>query len=142
MGEYPKVSEKFTSRVKKPGWKSKLKMFVITAAVVFIAISFFWGEFGFFRMWYLSKKIERIEKDIEVLKVQRNDLLWEADKMKNDPQYIQRYAVETYGYARPDQKIIQFVPADSTASRVRGVAQKSGRSADEPIQNRSVRRTH
>ena len=52
-------------------------------------------------MWYLSKKIERIEKDIDVLKVQRNDLLWETDKMKNDPQYIQRYAVETYGYARP-----------------------------------------
>jgi cell division protein FtsB len=142
MGEYPKVSEKFSNRVSGSTWKSKLKMFIITAVTVFISISFFWGEFGFFRMWYLSKTIDRIEKDIRVLKVQRNDLLWETDKMQNDPQYIQRYAVETYGYARADQKIIQFVPADSTMNRARGVAQINGRSTNEPIQNRSVRRTH
>jgi cell division protein FtsB len=67
-------------------------------------------------MWYLTKKIERIESDIERLKVQRNDLLWETDKIKNDPDYLQRYAIETYGYAKPDQKIIQFVPADSSSS--------------------------
>jgi cell division protein FtsB len=142
MGEYPKVSEKFSNRVSGSSWKSKLKMFIITAITVFISISFFWGEFGFFRMWYLSKTIDRIEKDIRVLKVQRNDLLWETDKMQNDPQYIQRFAIETYGYARADQKIIQFVPADSTAGHSRGVAQINGRSTNEPIQNRSVRRPH
>jgi cell division protein FtsB len=142
MGEYPKVSDRFSNRASKSGWKSRLKMFVITAAVVFIIISFFWGEFGFFRMWFISKKIERIERDIAVLKVQRNDLLWETDKMQNDPQYIQRYAVETYGYARPEQKIIQFVPADSTAGSFRGVTQRNGRSANGPIQNRSVRSPH
>ena len=94
----------------------KLKMFALTAAVVFLIISFFWGESGFIRMWYLTKKIERVEHDIRILKVQRNDLLWETDKIKNDPDYIQRYAIETYGYARPEQKIIQFVPADTSAS--------------------------
>jgi cell division protein FtsB len=141
MTTYPKVSERFSSRVNHSTWKSKLKMFLITVACVFMIVSFFWGEFGFFRMWYLSKKIDRITRDIEVLNVQRNDLLWETDKMKNDPQYIRRYAVETYGYARSDQKIIQFVPADSTAG-ARGVAHRNGRTANESVQNRSVRYTH
>ena len=90
-------------------------MFLITTIVVFIIISFFWGEFGFIRMYYLSKKIENIQHDIAVLKVQHNDLLWETEKIKTDPDYIQRYAIEKYGYARPEQKIIQFVPADSSA---------------------------
>jgi cell division protein FtsB len=116
MAEYPRISEKFSGRLKKSGLKSKIKMFFITAILVFLAISFFWGEFGFFRMWYLSKKIDKLEKDIEILKVQRNDLLWETEKMKNDPDYIQKYAIETYGYARPDQKIIQFVPVDSAST--------------------------
>jgi cell division protein FtsB len=115
MAEYPRVSEKFSGRVKKSGVGSKIKMFLITTLFVFLIISFFWGEFGFIRMWYLSKKIDKLEKDIEILQVRRNDLLWEADKMKNDSTYIQKYAIEKYGYARPDQKIIQFVPADSSS---------------------------
>ncbi len=56
MTEYPKVSERFSSRVNHSTWKSKLKMFLITVACVFLIVSFFWGEFGFFRMWYLVQK--------------------------------------------------------------------------------------
>lgn len=91
-------------------------MFGIITAVVFVVLSFFWGEFGFFRMWILSTRIERLEKEIATLQVQKQDLLWEMDKMKNDSDYIKRYAVEKYGYARPDQKVIQFVPTDSAGT--------------------------
>ncbi len=71
-------------------------------------------------MWVLTKKIEKLEKDILVLKLERQDALWEIDKMKNDPEYIQKYAVQKYGYARPDQNVIQFVPTDSVrAARAR-----------------------
>ena len=94
-------------------------MFLITTAVVFLIVSFFWGEYGLVRMWFLSSKIKNLEKDITLLKVQRNDYLWETNKMKNDPAYIQRYAVEEFGYAKPTHKIIQFVPADSSSAKLR-----------------------
>jgi cell division protein FtsB len=81
-------------------------------------------------MWFLTKKIDRVEQDIRTLKVQRNDLLWETDKLKNDPDYIQRYAIETYGYAKPDQKIIQFVPADTSA--VKPMVQTAGSKPRKP----------
>ncbi len=113
MARYPKVSKKFKSRLKKSKIKLRLLMFGIITASVFVILSFFWGEFGFFRIWILSKKIEKLEREIAVLQVEQQDLLWEMDKMKNDPDYIKRYAVEKYGYARPDQKVIQFVPADA-----------------------------
>lgn len=116
MSEYPTVSKKFARRVKTSGLKSKIKMFAITAFFVFMAISFFWGEFGFLRMWILGRKIDKLQQDIRVLKVQRHDILWETDKIKNDQAYIMRYAVETFGYARPDQKVIQFVHKDSPLS--------------------------
>ncbi len=114
MARYPKVSKKFKSRLKKSKIKSRLLMFGIITAAVFVILSFFWGEFGFFRMWILSERIEMLEREIASLQVKQQDLLWEMDKMKNDPDYIKRYAVEKYGYARPDQSVIQFVPVDST----------------------------
>ena len=120
MARYPKVSKKFKSRLKKSKIKSRLLMFGIITAAVFVILSFFWGEFGFFRMWILSKRIERLEKEIATLQVAQHDLLWEMDKMKNDPDYIKRYAVEKYGYARPDQTVIQFVPTDSTSADTPG----------------------
>lgn len=90
-------------------------MFGLVLFSVFIILSFSWGEFGFIRMWILSKKIEKLEKEIATLKVQKQDIAWEIDRMKNDSDYIKRYAVEKYGYARPDQKIIQFVPPDTSS---------------------------
>jgi cell division protein FtsB len=114
MAKYPKVSSEFKGRLKRSKIKSRLLMFGIITVVVFVILSFFWGEFGFFRMWILSKRIERLEKEIATLQVEKQDLLWEMDKMKNDSDYIKRYAVEKYGYARPDQKVIQFVPADTS----------------------------
>ncbi len=120
MARYPKVSNKFKSRLKKSKIKSRLLMFGIITAVVFVILSFFWGEFGFFRMWILSKRIERLETEIATLQVKKQDLLWEMDKMKNDSDYIKRYAVEKYGYARPDQKVIQFVPSDSAGTDAAG----------------------
>ncbi len=116
MARYPKVSREFKGRLKRSKIKSRLLMFGIITVVVFVILSFFWGEFGFFRMWILSKRIERLEKEIATLQVEKQDLLWEMDKMKNDSDYIKRYAVEKYGYARPDQRVIQFVPGDSTGT--------------------------
>lgn len=114
MAAYPKISKKFKSRVKKSKLKSRLIMFIVIIGFVFLTLSFFWNEYGFIRMWILKRNIEKLEKEIIALKVEKHDLLWEIDKMKNDPEYITKYAVEKYGYARSDQKVIQFVPADSS----------------------------
>jgi cell division protein FtsB len=116
MASYPRVSGRFKRRLKGSKLKVRLLMFGFVLFSVFIILSFSWGEFGFIRMWILSKKIEKLEKEIATLKVQKQDIAWEIDRMKNDPDYIKRYAVEKYGYARPDQKIIQFVPPDTSAT--------------------------
>jgi len=110
---YPNISSKFKARLKKSKLRSRLVMFAVITGSVFVIFSFFWNDYGFIRMWILNRKIDKLEKEIAMLKVQKHDLLWEIDKMKNDPEYIKRYAVEKYGYARSDQRVIQFVPADS-----------------------------
>lgn len=116
MAAFPRQSKKFTKRVKNSGFLPRIKIFIYVLAAVSIILFFFWGEYGFFRMWILHRKIDRLEKEVLALKVAKQDLLWEIDKMRNDPDYLIRYAVENYGYARPDQKIIHFVPLDTSAT--------------------------
>jgi len=114
MTAYPRTSKKFVQRVKRSSFLPRLKIFIYVLIAVSVILIFFWGEFGFFRMWILNRKIVKLEKEVLTLKVAKQDLLWEIDKMKNDPDYLIKHAVENFGYARPDQKIIQFVPVDTS----------------------------
>ena len=121
MPTYPGTSKKFVQRVRKSRFLPRLKVFIYVLIAVSVILIFFWGEFGFFRMWILNRKIDKLEQEILALKVAKQDLLWEIEKMKNDPDYIIKYAVENFGYARPDQKIIQFVPVDTLAADSKGI---------------------
>gem|GEM_PF-1542346 len=114
MTAYPRTSKKFVRRVKGSSFLPRLRIFIYVLAAVSVILVFFWGEFGFFRMWILHRKINKLENEVLALKVAKQDLLWEIDKMKNDPDYLIKHAVENFGYARPDQKIIQFVPVDTS----------------------------
>jgi cell division protein FtsB len=116
MAAFPRQSKKFARRIRNSRLLPRIKIFVYVLAAVSIILFFFWGEYGFIRMWILHRKIDKLEKEVLALKVAKQDLLWEIDKMKNDPDYLIRYAVENYGYARPDQKIIHFVPLDTSAT--------------------------
>jgi cell division protein FtsB len=116
MAAFPGTSKKFSKKVRNSGFFPRIRIFIYVLAAVSIILFFFWGEYGFFRMWILHRRIDKLEREILTLKVARQDLAWEIEKMKNDPDYLIRYAVENYGYARPDQKIIHFVPLDTTAA--------------------------
>lgn len=116
MAAFPRQSKKFSRRVKNLPFLPRIRIFIYVLIAVSIILFFFWGEYGFLRMWILHRRIDKLEKQVLALKVAKQDLLWEIDKMKNDPDYLIKYAVENYGYARPDQKIIHFVPLDTTAT--------------------------
>jgi len=94
--------------------KSRLKMFLWTLGFVLLFFYFFWGESGFLRMWILKHEISALEANITMLKVQKHDMLWELEKLKKDKEYLKKYAAKAFGYARPDQTVIQFTQDDST----------------------------
>lgn len=114
MATYPRTSKKFVRRVRGSNIWPRVRIFLYVLAAVSLILIFFWGEFGFFRMWILHRRIVKLEKEVLTLKVAKQDLLWEIEKMKTDHDYVIKHAVENYGYARPDQKIIQFVQVDTT----------------------------
>ncbi|NLI16689.1 MAG: hypothetical protein GX409_10440 [candidate division Zixibacteria bacterium] len=113
MAEFPKVSQDFNRRINKKSSSVRLKKFIILTFIVGIGVLFMQGDYGLLKIYRLKMKIRAAEKEVTQLKVKAVDLKWETDKLKADSQYIQLYASEIYGYARPEGQIIKFVSADS-----------------------------
>jgi cell division protein FtsB len=117
MAELPKVSANFTRRAKKKDLGQKIKRYMVLTGIVFIGVIFYRGEYGLSKIFRLRTKVEAVQKEITQLKVQAADLKWEIEKLKADTQYIQLYASEHLGYAKPEGKIIQFVPSTQDSSK-------------------------
>lgn len=113
MAELPKVSQDFSRRVTKKRLSSNIKKFVIMTFLVGVGVMFMQGDYGLLKIYRLKAKIKAAEKDVTIYKVKNTDLKWETEKLKTDSQYIQLYAAEKYGYAKPEGQIIKFVSADS-----------------------------
>lgn len=113
MAELPKVSQDFNRRVTQKKLSSNIKKFVILTFLVGVGVMFTQGDYGLLKIYRLKTKIKAVEKEVTELKVKAVDLKWETDKLKTDSLYIQLYASEKYGYAKPEGQIIKFVSADS-----------------------------
>lgn len=114
--EIPKISKEFIKKVKREK-TSKLKKAFFVSIIVFIVVMFARGDYGLLKIYRLYNKIDSAEKEIVRLKVEAEDLKWELSKLKNDSTYIKLFAAEHYGYAMPDQTIIQFLPAPEDTSK-------------------------
>ncbi|MCP4582501.1 MAG: septum formation initiator family protein [candidate division Zixibacteria bacterium] len=114
--EFPRMTTDILKRLRMDRLGKRVKKFLLLTSVVFVAVLFTRGDYGLFRIYKLHSKVDEAKKDITHLKVQAEDLTWEIDKLKNDSAYIKLYASEQYGYAKSNQKIIQFLPSpeDST----------------------------
>ena len=113
MAELPKVSQDFNRRVNKKGFSASITRIVILTFLVGVGVIFAQGDYGLLKIYRLKTKIKAAEKEVTQLKVKASDLKWEANKLKTDSLYIQLYASEKFGYAKPEGQIIQFVSADS-----------------------------
>ena len=117
MSDMPKVSANVARRTRKKGIGQKIKKYAVLTIIVFIGVLFMRGEYGLLKIYRLRAKIKTAQDDIIRLKVKGADLKWELDKLKSDTQYIQLYASEHFGYAKPAGTVIQFVPPPQDSLR-------------------------
>jgi cell division protein FtsB len=110
MARRRKISTGISGKINKKSFSKRVKGFLVLTAIVFIAVLFCSGNYGFLKIYRLYSRVEDIKKEITRLKVQAVDLEWEINKLKNDSSYIKLYASEHYGYAKSGQTIIQFLP--------------------------------
>lgn len=81
---------------------------LITLAFIYISISLIFGDMGFIKYMKLKKIKDALETEIITLEKENKILQAQIKALKEDPYYIEKYAREEFGMARPDEYIFQF----------------------------------
>ena len=95
---------------------SKLQKQLIRGVLSIIGISliiiFVFGNHGVIELYQLSKKRQKIQEEIVLLRQQKIDLEKEKSLLKNDKKHIEKLAREKYRMAKPNERIFKVIEKD------------------------------
>ncbi len=81
---------------------------LVTLAFFYIVIALVLGNMGFLKYAALTKTKNTLVTDISTLEKENKALKTRVSSLKDDNFYIEKYAREEYGLAKPDEYIFQF----------------------------------
>lgn len=81
---------------------------IVSLAVLYLSFSLLFGNMGFLKYSSLTKTRNGLVAEIGTLDKENKALKTRVGSLKNDDFYIEKYAREEYGLARPDEYIFQF----------------------------------
>ena len=81
---------------------------IVTLAFFYIVIALVLGNMGFLKYTALTKTKNTLGTEINTLEKENKALKAHVSALKNDGFYIEKYAREEYGLAKPDEYIFQF----------------------------------
>ncbi len=81
-------------------------------AIAYLSYNLVFGEMGLLKYIELKKNKQRLESDITRINRENKAMSEQVNALKKDPYYIEKYAREEYGLAKPDEFIFQFKKDD------------------------------
>ncbi|MBI3592689.1 MAG: septum formation initiator family protein [Nitrospirae bacterium] len=81
---------------------------IVILAFFYIGITLLFGDMGFIKYTKLKNTRNRLETEIRNMENENKTLKTHVNALKEDHFYIEKYAREEYGLARPDEYIFQF----------------------------------
>jgi cell division protein FtsB len=80
----------------------------IAIALAYLSYNLLFGEMGVIKYIELKQNKKRLESEITRIDKENKALNVQVNSLKKDPYYIEKYAREEYGLAKPDEFIFQF----------------------------------
>ena len=81
---------------------------IVTLAFLYMIIALVLGNMGFLKYTALTKTKHTLDTEISTLEKENKALQARVAALKDDDFYIEKYAREEYGLAKPDEYIFQF----------------------------------
>jgi cell division protein FtsB len=89
--------------------KRRLVFFtIVLLSFIYLFINFTFGNMGLLRYIELNKTKTRLETEIKEISEENKQLGLQIDLLKKDPFYLEKYAREDFGLAKPDEYIFQY----------------------------------
>ena len=106
MRNKKKLKQSF-NKIQRQLIRGVLSIFGISLVIIFI-----FGNHGVIKLYQLSKKRQKIQEEIVLLRQQKIDLEKEKSLLKNDKKYIEKLAREKYRMAKPNERIFKVIDKD------------------------------
>ena len=85
---------------------------VLSVIGISLIIIFIFGNHGVIELYKLSKKRQKIQEEIVLLRQQKIDLEKEKSLLKDDKKHIEKLAREKYRMAKPNERIFKVIEKD------------------------------
>ena len=81
---------------------------VLILSIIYLAHSLLLGDSGILKYRELGRKKAGLEKEINDLRAENTQIKSEIKSLNENPFYMEKYAREEFGLARPDEYIFQY----------------------------------
>lgn len=81
---------------------------VIFLSFLYFFLNLFFGDMGMLRYKELLKRQSQLSAEIKKIELENKEFRTQIKLFKEDPFYIEKYAREEYGLAKPDEYIFQY----------------------------------
>jgi cell division protein FtsB len=81
---------------------------LIIPLILYLGMVLLFGDPGLIKYRALNNTKKSLEKEISQIEKENKLLQAQINSLKEDPFYIEKYAREEFGLARPDEYIFQF----------------------------------
>ena len=88
--------------------KKKLFIAVGIAAVLYLLVSFVFGEMGLIKYYRMKAQFNSLTKEISTLKQDNARLTREVRALKTDPDHLEQIARDKLGLARPGEIVYYY----------------------------------
>lgn len=85
---------------------------IMSLALLYISATLIFGDMGLIKYARLNRTKAKLEAEIHAMEKENSGLKSQVTALKGDRFYIEKYAREEYGLARPDEYIFQFKDDD------------------------------
>ena len=82
---------------------------MLLGAILFLVYIFLFGDYGAYRIWKQKKEIAQLQQTIEALHLKQHELEEVTERLKNDPEYLEKVAREEYGMIKEGEIIYKIV---------------------------------
>lgn len=100
-----RLRKQVTSEIKK---RRLIFYTIVFLSLLYLAISFTFGDAGFLKYRELREKKSQIAREIKELEARNARLKSEVKLLKEDPFYLEKHAREDFGMAKPDEYIFKY----------------------------------
>lgn len=84
----------------------------VAVALAYLSYNLVFGDMGLIKYLELKKNKSRLENEISQVGKENKALGEQVNQLKKDPYFIEKYAREEYGMAKPDEFIFQYKKND------------------------------